>query len=162
MKTELKETTKFEYVYIADDGTEFYNQEDCEKYEKTYEGIINKKFMAIVKKTFMHKEYGLVDFMFDNESENAEYYLVEPKTEADVNAIIQKVELCEPAWGCEGTLNLDMKDIVPNKMYIIGVSDFWSSVYSFENTKKYYLNKLDELSKIYYPSPAEENTKETK
>lgn len=51
MKIEKKKIERIEYreVFIADDGTEFANRENCEKYEKSCEGVINTRLQSLKK-----------------------------------------------------------------------------------------------------------------
>lgn len=69
MKTERKEIQKIEYVttYIANDGTEFKNEEECKKYEATAECVINKMFKGLnLQETLLEDDYNLTMFYGDD------------------------------------------------------------------------------------------------
>lgn len=50
MRTIEKEkvtTTKYE-IFVANDGTEFKNREECKKYEESAKGVLNEKYRKLV------------------------------------------------------------------------------------------------------------------
>lgn len=56
-KKEMKTKTIYNTIYIADDGTEFAKEEDCKKYEETYEKVIS----VIVDKIPNQESYSVID-----------------------------------------------------------------------------------------------------
>lgn len=50
MKIEKREVKTYKEVFVAMDGTEFSNREECETYEKSATAVIDGRFNALVKK----------------------------------------------------------------------------------------------------------------
>lgn len=85
MKVVTKERTKVEKynVYVANDGQEFNDENECEKYEESAEGVINAMLRKIMVKDASEEDilgFGSCDCTY-------EVYL--PKTEDDKKTIMQ-------------------------------------------------------------------------
>ena len=89
MKKIQKEVKNYVTVYVANDGTEFKNAEECEKYEKTAKAVVLAKYKAIVVKTT--DEY----HVFSVGCEDNIVELVKVKTPADADTILQAYILVE-------------------------------------------------------------------
>lgn len=93
MKKELRKEEKVIYtdVFIANDGTEFTTQEECEKYEKSWECTISASFKKIphIKRT---------EFEWLGEwagSEDFDVYLIKPRNLDDVRIINEYFKLSQ-------------------------------------------------------------------
>ena len=73
----------YEDIYIADDGTEFNNEEECKKYERTADGVINAAFE---KTKFGNVIYGLGD-RFCQFGCDENMFCVHITDEHDLNAV---------------------------------------------------------------------------
>lgn len=83
MKEIKKEKVTYETVYVANDGTEFKDREECRKYDESAEGVLN----AVLKK-FTVKECVEEDlFNFGSCDNNVE--ILRPTCEDDKKAILQ-------------------------------------------------------------------------
>lgn len=51
MRTEEREIKRYKTIYIANDGTEFETQEQCERYEKTAQCAIHAAFKSLPVQT---------------------------------------------------------------------------------------------------------------
>ena len=82
METKKIERVSYDEVYVAVDGTEFNDREECKKYEHSALGVILGKLhkMAI-------KEASECDMFSGSGSEENKSYLVVPKNESDVTTI---------------------------------------------------------------------------
>ena len=91
MRKESRREEKVIYtdVFVANDGTEFKTQEECEKYEKSWEGTINASFQKVphVKATEM---YWLGDW---TGCEDFNVYLIKPRNLDDIRVINEHFHL---------------------------------------------------------------------
>ena len=94
MRTEQRETKTYTAVYIANDGTEFYDKAECEKYEQTSNGVIRSMAMKLKL-----KEEGA--WKFGDATNCVGYddnlFLFEPKTPAECEAINKWLWTITPA-----------------------------------------------------------------
>lgn len=58
MREIKKEIIRKEYqtIYIATDGTEFHDRNECEKYEKSAMGVLNSRYMELVTKSMTEED----------------------------------------------------------------------------------------------------------
>ena len=97
MKTINKEIIKKSTVtvYVASDGTEFENAEECEKYEKSAEGVLYAKYAPKVVKTIDEETL----FGTGNCDSNVEIVRIEKQEDADL--ILQILLLENPYYAKE-------------------------------------------------------------
>jgi len=88
METKQIELKSYKNVYVAVDGTEFEEQEECQKYEKSAEGVLLGRLakMAITKQSECDLFNGAG--CDDNTS-----YVIIPKSEDEVATIQQAIHL---------------------------------------------------------------------
>lgn len=93
MRKELRKEEKIIYtdVFIANDGTEFKTQEECEKYEESWAGTISASFQKVphVKTTEM---YWLGNW---SGSEDFDIYLIKPRNLDDIRIINEYFKLSQ-------------------------------------------------------------------
>lgn len=94
MKTINKEivTKSTKTVYVANDGTEFENAEECKKYEKSARGVLYAKYEPMVVKT--SDEYEI--FGVGCEDNTVEIVCV--KTQEDADILLQILFLENPYY----------------------------------------------------------------
>ena len=93
MKTINKEivTKSTQTVYVANDGTEFENAEECKKYEKSARGVLYAKYAPkLVKPSDEESLFGMG--CCDNDVE-----IVRVETQEDADLILQ-ILLLENSW----------------------------------------------------------------
>ena len=93
MKTINKEivTKSTKTVYVANDGTEFENAEECKKYEKSARGVLYAKYAPkLVKTSDEESLFGMGNC--DNDVE-----IVRVETQEDADLILQ-ILLLENSW----------------------------------------------------------------
>lgn len=85
-----KEHIEYITIYQANDGTEFTNKEECEKYENSAHAVVRTKFLKLVidKKT----EYNL----FNAGNDEDIVYLVKLNSQEDADAVLQLYYLDNP------------------------------------------------------------------
>ena len=85
-RTEKEETKKvFTTVYVAIDGTEFRNQNDCEKYETSLECVLTARLNDItIRNTNLCTA-------FLEGSDDCDAKIVRPRNSEDINAINQLI-----------------------------------------------------------------------
>lgn len=85
-----KEHIEYITVYQANDGTEFQNREECEKYEQTASAVLRTRFLKLVidKET----EYNLFNVGNDEEI----LYLVKLNSQEDADVVLQLYYLDNP------------------------------------------------------------------
>ena len=90
MKKIQKETKSFYDVFVAMDGTEFCNQDECRKYEQSAKGVVMAKIKNILVRETTEEDilgYGSCD---------STIWIVKPTTQSDVDAIMQAYLLINP------------------------------------------------------------------
>lgn len=76
-------------VYVANDGTEFNDKAECEKYEKSAIGVLNVRYKALIVKTC--SEYSAFNIGCDDN--NVEFVRI--RTEKDIDTVLQMLMLIE-------------------------------------------------------------------
>lgn len=90
--TETKKEKVTQYsVFVAVDGTEFLDKEECKKYEDTANCVLLTRVKSMAITEIMGGEE---DFMDEND-EN-QYVTIIPKTQADIDTINQFLLLSQP------------------------------------------------------------------
>lgn len=87
MKIEKREVKTYKEVFVAMDGTEFSNREECETYEKSATTVINGRFNALVKKVC--SDFGDWLYMFSCEDTLFVVYIADENDLTAVNMWIQ-------------------------------------------------------------------------
>ena len=105
------EVKDVKYVYVAADGTEFSDKDQCEVYEKSAYCVIRSRFMKLV--VFESSEYGA----YECGSDENEAYVVIPKSKEDIDAI--KMFLVANDAG-KGTVNSFTDEFI-GKVFVINV-----------------------------------------
>lgn len=115
MKTENKEKVIYETVYIAQDGIEFKDRAECEKYENSARCVLLSKYTPYVIKS--ESEYNL----FDCGSEEYIYDLFNLQYNWQVDLILQLEVLYYPDLKCD-ELREKLEDYVRQggKVILIG------------------------------------------
>lgn len=92
MKIISKERTRVEKynVYVANDGTEFMNEDECRKYDESAKGALNARLRKIMVKETSEEEL----FEFGSCDKTIEIY--RPTCAEDKNTIIQMCYLTNP------------------------------------------------------------------
>lgn len=140
MRTEQRETKIYTNVYIANDGTEFRDKEECEKYEQTCNCVIK----SMAKKSQL-KEVGAWSFrdMTDMFAYDDTLCLFEPKTAAECEAINKWLWTIDP----EPSRELGYGDIGKRVIVDIYECDDGYTIYTKEDLLKNYEAALDRLFK---------------
>lgn len=137
MRTQTREVIKKEEVtiYIADDGKEFNNEEDCIKWEESYEYVIKKSFDKIPQIKVPYGEESYVGGNLDD------YIIIaKPRTVEDIvileayikNQIREKIDLTHEYIGKEIVVNFGYDcdyvevDILDDKLN--NIQKFYQSV----------------------------------
>ena len=89
MKQITKEVTNYVTKYISVDGIEFDTKDECEKYERSAEGVLRDKFMKLVVKEA--DQYSLMFGLDDNT-----VYYVQFREESDIDILMQYYYLQHP------------------------------------------------------------------
>lgn len=76
-------------VYVANDGTEFNDKAECEKYEKSAIGVVNARYKALVVDT--HSEYSAFQIGCDDNL----VQIVKVRSEKDIDTVVQMFMLIE-------------------------------------------------------------------
>lgn len=118
---EIKETREIvvRTEYVAKDGTVFYNEEECKKYEKTCRCVLMTDYRRLVKGNI--NEY---DLFYENGCSDYKYDIVEVKTETDreiVNRVL--VDAYEQS-----------KLIEEPGMYLIYINDYEGGITGYWTT----------------------------
>ena len=150
MKYKTIEKTVQETVYEAIDGTIFTNKEECERYDGTCEAIVKARFLSFSQRIEDGSvaDRGICGVMHtDDCCEESSYYLSEPKTTEDCNAIAQFIKVfgdntdITSLKADERYLGLAFCELKPGEKYIVELEPFWGGVYSEERIKTVMCNR---------------------
>lgn len=94
MKSIEKKEIVTKIFYVAMDGTEFTNKEECEKYEKSAIGIVKGRLTDVLKQITGTEECtniyeNFFDGLFDDYINRSKYYIFKPKVKEDIENLIQ-------------------------------------------------------------------------
>lgn len=145
-----KEVKNYVTVYVANDGTEFKNAEECEKYEKTAKAVVLAKYKALVVKTTDECRAFLVG-CDDNIVE-----IVKVETPADADTILQAYILVQEInpneeWGknrIERARWIVYGALAGDKILAIGRGYDYDSCLWFIGSRTDVISKIDEAFKV--------------
>lgn len=83
-------TTTYETFYVANDGTEFTNPDECRKYDESAAGVLNARLQKIVVKTSDEEK------IFDFGCSDNPVQVLAPTSEEDKKTIMQLYLLKNP------------------------------------------------------------------
>ncbi len=152
MKIERKEIIKHETynIYIASDGTEFKNEEECKRYEDTAKCVLLSKYKNwVVKYT---NEYAL--FNAGCEENYIDIILI---TKDKIDTILQLNKLI--GYANEETLQRD-RDILESsigELFLIGRGDSYDENFWIMKSLRFYVNKITNLYHEYNNTPCTNN-----
>ena len=139
-----KEVTETIVTFIASDGKEFKNEEDCTKYEKSYACTIKTCFKKI---PHLQKAASSLYMQYGNEEDEA--YMLIPRNIEDVCAVNRILDYCDGIYGSIGQTpgRLTQVDIGKTILINFGYEGMESGWYTMLR-KDEYLNRIsDELNK---------------
>lgn len=133
MKEMVKEivTHNTRTVFVAHDGTEFKDKDECIAYEESALGVLTKRFEIhkIDTKTCICG----IDIFFDDGMECSDYYKLSLETEEEKTAFLQMIELYQTRKGyylrysgCSDSftpLTSKVDSIKLHTVYILQISD---------------------------------------
>lgn len=83
MKEIEKEIVTKRFVYVAEDGTEFNDKDECRKYEESAKGVLLGKYSPkVVKESYEYRVFGVG-------SEDNHLDIVRVETQEDADLILQ-------------------------------------------------------------------------
>lgn len=89
---EIKKTIEsYKYVYVAIDGTEFEDKEECSKYEQSAKGLLLGKYWPLVLKQKTEFE------IFGAGNDDSMISIVKLKSQADADIVLQLYCLNNPS-----------------------------------------------------------------
>lgn len=140
METKIKEVieTKTYELYIASDGTEFTNIEECKRYEDTAKCVLLSKYKNWVIKSTNEWE------IFDAGCE--EYYIdIIRVSEDKIDTILQLTKLL--GYTNEERLQKDRTRLESSigELVLIGRGDTYEENFWIKNSLKFYVDKLTNL-----------------
>lgn len=101
-----REVTETVVTFIASDGKEFKNEEDCEKYEESYVCTLKTCFEKVP-----HLEKAATSLYIQYGTEEDEAYMLIPRNMEDVCAVNRILDYCDGVYGSIGTDRLTQDDI---------------------------------------------------
>ena len=81
----------YETIYVANDGNEFYSEDECRKYEMSALGVVSEKYKRLVKSTTTSYD------LFNTGTEDDTIDIVRISTDADKDVVLQYLFICEGA-----------------------------------------------------------------
>lgn len=93
MKTETRTREEYYNVYVANDGTEFSDKAECEKYEQSAKAVVNNNYLRLVVGTNTEEAF----FGMGCCDNRVEFVKVASKEDADV--VMQMNFLINPHMG---------------------------------------------------------------
>lgn len=148
MKEITKERTKVEkyVVYQAVDGTEFITQEECQKYDNSALGVIRGKIKNLT--VGEPKDAWVTMGGYDDHSVIA----IKPRTEADVELIMQWIYLENPYYlneayngNVKNLKDTALKALKGNDVILMGIN--CEKEYYFINSRQNIIDNLMALDK---------------
>lgn len=77
--------TEYEYIYVANDGTEFRSEEECRNYEESARGMLFAKYRKLVVESMSEED------LFGHGSCDNLYNIVKVETQTDADLLLQIV-----------------------------------------------------------------------
>lgn len=140
METKIKEVieTKTYELYIASDGTEFTNIEECKRYEDTAKCVLLSKYKNWVIKSTNEWE------IFDAGCEES-YIDIIRVSEDKIDTILQLTKLL--GYTNEECLQKDRTRLESSigELVLIGRGDTYEENFWIKNSLKFYVDKLTNL-----------------
>lgn len=140
METKIKEVieTKTYELYIASDGTEFTNIEECKRYEDTAKCVLLSKYKNWVIKSTNELE------IFDAGCEES-YIDIIRVSEDNIDTILQLTKLL--GYTNEERLQKDRARLESfiGELVLIGRGDTYEENFWIKNSLKFYVDKLTNL-----------------
>lgn len=140
METKIKEVieTKTYELYIASDGTEFTNIEECKRYEDTAKCVLLSKYKNWVIKSTNEWE------IFDAGCEES-YIDIIRVSEDKIDTILQLTKLL--GYTNEERLQKDRTRLESSigELVLIGRGDTYEENFWIKNSLKFYVDKLTNL-----------------
>lgn len=140
METKIKEVieTKTYELYIASDGTEFTNKEECKRYEDTAKCVLLSKYKNWVIKSTNEWE------IFDAGCEET-YIDIIRVSEDKIDTILQLTKLL--GYTNEERLQKDRARLESfiGELVLIGRGDSYEENFWIKNSLKFYVDKLTNL-----------------
>lgn len=139
-----KEVTETIVTFIASDGKEFKNEEDCAKYEKSYVCTIKTCFKKI---PHLEKAASSLYMQYGNEEDEA--YMLIPRNIEDVCAVNRILDYCDGIYGTIGQTpgRLTQDDIGKTILINFGYEGMESGWYTMLRKDEYLKRISDELNK---------------
>lgn len=140
METKIKEVieTKTYELYIASDGTEFTNKEECKRYEDTAKCVLLSKYKNWVIKSTNEWE------IFDAGCEET-YIDIIRVSEDKIDTILQLTKLL--GYTNEERLQKDRTRLESSigELVLIGRGDTYEENFWIKNSLRFYVDKLTNL-----------------
>lgn len=140
METKIKEVieTKTYELYIASDGTEFTNKEECKRYEDTAKCVLLSKYKNWVIKSTNEWE------IFDAGCEES-YIDIIRVSEDKIDTILQLTKLL--GYTNEERLQKDRARLESfiGELVLIGRGDSYEENFWIKNSLRFYVDKLTNL-----------------
>lgn len=143
MKEIKKEKMTYETVYVANDGTEFKDREECRKYDESAAGVLNATLRKIVVKESDEER------IFDFGCSDNPVQVLAPTSEEDKKTILQLYLLRNPhlkddehAHYVERASNLIDRAIKEKDYLLVGRGYDWDSFW-FYGTRHSMQEQLD-------------------
>ena len=145
-------TTTYETFYVANDGTEFTNRDECKKYDESAAGVLNARLQKIVVKTSDEEK------IFDFGCSDNPVQVLAPTSEEDKKTILQLYLLTNPHLYDEEynhcvdrASNLIDRAIKEKDYLLVGRGYDWDSFW-FYGTRHSMQEQID-----FFCKPKEEN-----
>lgn len=151
MKEEKKEIINYKTIFVATDGTEFSNREECTKYEESALGVIRAKVSKLI--TFDTRNTNEDAWTVLGGLDDHEVVAFKPNTKEDCDVLMQFILLESPYWN-----NEDMKErrearynaIIEawknNDIVIFGIN--CDGEFYYINTRQNIISKLNNMDLI--------------
>ena len=143
---EIKRTIEsYEFVFVAIDGTEFKDKEECRKYEESARGLLMTKFMPLVVKEKTEFQ------IFGAGNDDSAITIVKLESQADADIVLQLFLLYNPYMAKEDRKNdLDaiakrIRLAADEKDYIFIGSGYERDEFWFGGTRNEHINCLNKI-----------------
>ena len=142
MKKVVKEKVEKYDVFVATDGREFDNEDDCRAWEKSYKFTIEKD-MEKIKKI----EVNAISIGFDYASDDYECYVLIPKSIEEtiiINAWIDVIACGNVGYNGRVTNDMVGKEVVLN----FGYDRDYCDVYTLDGIIEEHRKKIDNVKDL--------------
>ncbi len=148
MKKIIKEETRVikREIFVAADGREFINEEDCKKWEKSYECTLRKSFEQLNIKKLSQNDIGDIGIPFAQLEDNC--YLVKARNTEEVVLINAYIKM--EAYSDNLVLTTDIIDkiIILNFGYEYGWCDCYILEEVLKTVTKNITKQIEEFNKV--------------